>query len=64
MTTADQYRAKAAQSAQLARQSGSSEDASAFARSERAYIMLAENADWMAANADKLVRPAVAVQAV
>jgi hypothetical protein len=55
VTTSRQYRSKAAESAQLAKQSKSAQDKEAFGQAERSYKTLAENEEWLAANADKLV---------
>jgi hypothetical protein len=55
MTTSQQYRSKAIESADLAMLSKSSEEQQRFARAARAYAILAENEDWLAANANRLV---------
>ncbi len=55
VATSQQYRAKAAEAAQLARQSNSINDISQFTQMARSYTTLADNEDWLAANADKLV---------
>jgi hypothetical protein len=57
VTTSQQYRAKAAEAAQLARQSKSLGDIRQFVQAERSFTTLADNEDWLAANADKLVSP-------
>jgi hypothetical protein len=57
VTTSQQYRAKAIEAAQLARQSKSLSDIRQFVQAERSYKTLADNEDWLAANADKLVSP-------
>jgi len=55
MTTSQQYRSKALESAQLARQSKSLREIKEFVQAERSYTALAENEEWLAANTDKLV---------
>ena len=55
MTTSQQYRSKALESAQLARQSKSLPEIKKFVQAERSYTALAENEEWLAANTDKLV---------
>jgi hypothetical protein len=57
VTTSQHYRAKAAEAAQRASQSKSLKDIRQFVQSERSYTTLADNEDWLAANADKLVSP-------
>lgn len=54
MTTFQQYRSKALESAQLARQSRSLPEIKKFVQAERSYTALAENEEWLAANTDKL----------
>jgi hypothetical protein len=56
MTTSEIYRMKAAESAQFAKRSRSPGDAKIFIEAERSYTTLAENEEWMASNADKVVR--------
>ena len=55
MTLSQHYRFKATESAQLAGQSNSSGEKSILAQAARSYTVLAENAEWMASNADKVV---------
>ena len=55
MTTSQQYRSKALESAQLARQSKSLREIRNFIQAERSYTALAENEEWLAVNTDKLV---------
>lgn len=55
MTTSQQYRTKALESAQLARQSKSLREIRNFIQAERSYTALAENEEWLAANTGKLV---------
>jgi len=55
MTTPRQYRSKAAESAQLAKRSESVQDKEALIQAERSYKTLADNEEWLTANAKKLV---------
>lgn len=51
---AEGYRAKAAECASTVVVAPSPEKRSDAQKSERAYVTLAENEDWLAANSDKL----------
>ena len=53
--SAQQFRQKAAACAETVRTTPSLQQGSEARRSERAYVMLAENADWLAKNSEKLV---------
>jgi len=57
MTTSQQYRAKALEAAQLARQSKSLKDIRQFVQAARSFTTLADNEDWLTANADKIISP-------
>ena len=51
---AEEYRAKAAECASSVDTAPSAEKRSDAQKSERAYVTLAENEDWLAANSDKV----------
>jgi hypothetical protein len=55
MFTPEQYRAKAAQYAELARDGNTTNEVREFQTRERSLIMLADNKQWLADNGDKLV---------
>lgn len=55
VTISQQFRAKAVEAAQLATRSKSLRDIRKFVQAERSYATLANNEEWLAANADKLV---------
>jgi hypothetical protein len=57
MFTAEQYRAKAGEYAKLAGLANGPEDACAFQRLERSFTELADNAQWVTENHDKVVPP-------
>jgi hypothetical protein len=58
MFTSEQYRAKAAEyRAILAATPHSPKETSEFRNLEQSYTTLAENAEWMAVNPDKMIRP-------
>ena len=57
MSTAKQYRAKAAEFAELLKTTSSPAEAREFRKLEQSYLTLAENEDWMAANLEKIDRP-------
>jgi hypothetical protein len=52
--TAAQYRAKAAEYAELLKAASLPAEVHEFRRRERSYLMLAENEEWMADNRDKI----------
>jgi hypothetical protein len=54
MLTAAQYRAKAAEYAELLKAASLPAEVHEFRRLERSYLMLAENEEWMADNRDKI----------
>ena len=54
MFTPEQYRAKAAEYAELARQANTSDAVREFQTHERSLTMLADNKQWLADNDDKL----------
>jgi hypothetical protein len=54
MLTAAQYRAKAAEYAELLKAASLPGEVHEFRRLERSYLMLAENEEWMADNRDKI----------
>ena len=58
MFTAEQYRAKAAEYAGLLEAANSPAEAAEFRDLRQSYASLAENLDWLAANATKTVSPA------
>jgi hypothetical protein len=58
MFTAEQYRAQAGEYAKLAGTASGPDEARAFQRLERSFSELAENAQWVIENHDKMVRPA------
>jgi hypothetical protein len=55
MFTADQYRAKAIEYSNLMRVANSANQVSEFQRLERSFTELADNAQWVADNRDKVV---------
>jgi hypothetical protein len=55
MFTPEQYREKAAQYAELARDGNTINEVREFQTRERSLIMLADNKQWLADNGDKLV---------
>ena len=57
MSTAKQYRAKAAEFAELLKMTSSPAEAREFRKLEQSYLTLAENEDWMAANLEKIDGP-------
>jgi hypothetical protein len=57
MSTAQQYRAKASEYESLLAGARSSGEASEWRELMQSYLALAENADWLAANLDRTVRP-------
>jgi|ERR1700704_3697672 len=57
MSTAKQYRAKAAEFAELLKTTNSPAEAREFRKLEQSYLTLAENEDWMAANLEKIDGP-------
>ena len=52
--TAAEYRAKAAEYAELLKAASLPAEVHEFRRLERSYLMLAENEEWMADNRDKI----------
>jgi hypothetical protein len=54
MLTAAQYRAKAAEYAELLKAASLPAEVHEFRRLERSYLMLVENEEWMADNRDKI----------
>lgn len=57
MSTAKQYRAKAAEFAELLKAAHLPAEAREFRKLEQSYLTLAENEDWMAANLEKIDGP-------
>jgi rubrerythrin len=57
MSTAKQYRAKAAEFAELLKTTNSPAEAREFRKLEHSYLTLAENEEWMAANLEKMNSP-------
>jgi hypothetical protein len=57
MSTAKQYRAKAAEFAELLKATSSPAEIREFRKLEQSYLTLAENEDWMAANLEKIDGP-------
>jgi hypothetical protein len=56
MFVADQYRAKAAKSAELLKKTDVTSEIRELQRSQRSFNQLAQNEDWLAINFDKMVR--------
>jgi hypothetical protein len=57
MTTAKQYRAKAAEFTELLKTASLPAEAREFRKHEQSYLTLAENEDWMASNLEKMNSP-------
>jgi hypothetical protein len=55
MYNSREYRAKAAQAGDSARQSKSLKDIREFRRLQQSYVVLAENEEWLESNHDKLI---------
>src|SRR5450631_1390494 len=55
MSTPDQYRAKAAEFAELAKAGNAPDEAREFHKMERSFTALADNEQWLADNHDKAV---------
>ena len=58
MFTADQYRAKASEYAKLAGTANGANELREFQRLERSFAELADNAQWVTDNHDKMMTPA------
>jgi hypothetical protein len=58
MYNSEQYRAKAAQAGDSARQSKSPNDRREFLRAQQSYTALAENEEWVERNRDKVISKA------
>jgi hypothetical protein len=56
MFTADQYRAKAAESAESLKKTDVPSEIREFQRSKQSFSELAQNEDWLADNFDKMIR--------
>ena len=56
MFTAEQFRAKAAESAELIRNTDVPSEIRKFQRSMESFSLLAQNEDWLADNYDKMIR--------
>jgi hypothetical protein len=56
MFTADQFRAKAAEYAELLKITNNPVEKENFERSKQSFSHLAQNEDWLAANFDKIIR--------
>ena len=56
MFTAEQFRAKAAESAESLKHTDVPSKIREFQRSKQSFSMLADNEDWLAANFDKMIR--------
>jgi len=54
MSTAEQYRAKAAEYTELLKATSLPAECPELRRLEQSYLVLAENEEWMAANRDKM----------
>jgi hypothetical protein len=54
MSTAEQYRAKAAEYTELLKATSLPAEGPEFRRLEQSYLVLAENEEWMADNRDKM----------
>jgi hypothetical protein len=57
MSTAKQYRAKAAEFAELLKTTSSPAETREFRKLEHSYLTLAENEEWMADNLEKMNSP-------
>jgi hypothetical protein len=57
MFTAEQFRAKAAESAESLKHTDVPSEIREFQRSRQSFNMLAENEDWLAANFEKMIHP-------
>jgi len=57
MFTAEQYRAKAIEYSNLVRTANDPDEVSDFRRLERSFTELAENAQWISDNHNKVVPP-------
>jgi hypothetical protein len=57
MSTAEQYRAKAAEYTELLKAADLAAETREFRRLEQSYLTLAENAEWIAANLEKINLP-------
>jgi hypothetical protein len=57
MSTGQQYRAKASEYESLLASARSSGEASELRELVQSYLALAENADWVATNLDRIIRP-------
>jgi hypothetical protein len=55
MFTAEQYRAKASEYAKLARSANGANEVQEFQRLERSFAELADNAQWVTDNRDKMM---------
>jgi hypothetical protein len=55
MFTADQYRAKAAESAEFLKRTDAPSEIREFQRSKQSFSDLAQNEDWLADNFDKMI---------
>jgi hypothetical protein len=55
MFTAEQYRAKAAESAESLKHTDVPSEIREFQRSKQSFSMLADNEEWLAANFDKMI---------
>ena len=56
MFTADQFRAKAAEYAELLKNTDNPIEIKEFRRSKQSFSELAQNEDWLAANFDKIIQ--------
>jgi rubrerythrin len=63
MFTPQQYRAKAAEYAELVKTAGSADEEREFRKLEMSFLALASNTQWMADNHDKTLHP-IGVDAV
>ena len=57
MSTAQQYRAKAAEFTELLKTTSAPAETREFRKLEQSYLTLAENAEWIADNLEKINRP-------
>lgn len=57
MYTAKQYRAKAVESAELAKTAMTADEAREFKRREQSFSVLADNEQWLADHHDQTVQP-------
>jgi len=59
MFTSQQYRAKAAEYAELVKTAGNADEEREFRKLETSFLALASNTQWVADNQDKILHPAI-----